>query len=234
MALTSADLDQLRSALRDVSTLAQRDLLRTWRELDLTDARTVRDALMDVLPALTGGYKLAAATAAAEWYDMMRLESEVPGSFTALVPEDPPTTERIAALAGWGVGPLFGDADPATALSKIGGGVQRIVVDGGRDAIRFSTFADPQARGWQRVASPTACAFCRLLAGRGAVYSRAGVDFGAHDWCTCGVAPAWGGQALPVKPYTASLRYPDTPEGQARKAADQARLKRWMAEHDIP
>lgn len=39
--------------------------------------------------------------------------------------------------------------------------------------------------GYQRVASPGACDFCRMLAGRGTVYSAAAVNTDAHDHCRC-------------------------------------------------
>jgi hypothetical protein len=51
--------------------------------------------------------------------------------------------------------------------------------------------------GWQRVASDNACAFCEMLAARGAVYSEESADFEAHDGCTCTVEPVWRREADP-------------------------------------
>jgi hypothetical protein len=53
-----------------------------------------------------------------------------------------------------------------------------------------SSIADPKARGWMRVGSGR-CDFCRMLIGRGAVYTESTVDFHAHDHCGCGATPAW-------------------------------------------
>lgn len=42
---------------------------------------------------------------------------------------------------------------------------------------------------YQRVASPTACKFCRMLVGRGAVYRLETVGFRAHGNCGCTAEP---------------------------------------------
>lgn len=42
---------------------------------------------------------------------------------------------------------------------------------------------------YQRIASPTACKFCRMLAGRGAVYRLETVGFQAHGNCGCTAEP---------------------------------------------
>lgn len=42
---------------------------------------------------------------------------------------------------------------------------------------------------YQRVASPTACAFCRMLAGRGPVYRLETVGFRSHGNCGCSAEP---------------------------------------------
>ncbi len=185
MALSTAEITRFRAAVRDVETLAQRDLTRLWRQFDLTDATQVRDALADTLPDLIGGYHLAAGAVAADWYDLMRLEQEVPGRFQAIIAEGP-TRERATALAGWGVGPLFGATDGAAAglaLSKVAGGLQRTIADGARSTIVTSAFSDPARVGWSRVTSG-GCDFCLMLARRGAVYrSEDGADFASHDHC---------------------------------------------------
>lgn len=44
-------------------------------------------------------------------------------------------------------------------------------------------------KGFRRVASGGACAFCQMLASRGGVYSKRGANFEAHDGCTCSAEP---------------------------------------------
>lgn len=183
---SQAEVALYRAALRDVNTLAQRDLLSNWRQFDLTDAVKVRDGLMDVLPDIIDTHHTSAATVAADWYDLQRYELGAKKLFRAIMAE-PPTDARGAVMARWGVAPMFGE-DPATAapvvLSKIAGALQRVVLDGARQTVTGSTSRDPGRVGWARVGAGE-CDFCQMLIGRGAVYSAETVDFESHDRCQC-------------------------------------------------
>lgn len=174
-----------RSALRDVNTLAQRDLLRSWRQFDLGDAAKVRDGLMDVLPGIIEGYHLSAATVAADWYDLQRHDLGAKKRFRAIM-APAPTDARGAVMARWGVTPMFGE-DPATAapavLSKISGGLQKVVLFGARDTITTSAVKDPARVGWVRVGNGE-CDYCADLLD-GEVHYVEGYDFDAHDRCQC-------------------------------------------------
>lgn len=182
-----AEIALYRAALRDVNTLAQRDLLTYWRQFELTDAIKVRDGLMDVLPGIIDTHHLAAATVAADWYDIQRHDLGAKGRFRAIM-ADSPTDARGAVMARWGVGPMFTSDAPDVAasltLSKIAGGLQRIVTDGARQTITGSVARDPGRIGWARVTSG-GCDFCEMLAGRGAVYSAETATFESHDHCHC-------------------------------------------------
>lgn len=56
----------------------------------------------------------------------------------------------------------------------------------------------PKVR-WKRVLSANPCAFCRMLAGRGAVYSEGTASFLSHDHCSCTAEPEFSA-ALKVQP----------------------------------
>lgn len=182
---STADVALYRAALRDVNTLAQRDLLTYWRQFDLADAVKVRDGLMDVLPGIIDTHHLSAATVAADWYDLQRYQLGAKGRFRAVM-ADAPADGRGAVMARWGVGPMFSSETPAVAeglvLSKISGALQRVVTDGARQTITGSTARDPGRVGWVRVTSG-GCEFCEMLAGRGAVYSADSATFESHDHC---------------------------------------------------
>jgi hypothetical protein len=75
-------------------------------------------------------------------------------------------------------------ADARTAASAM-----RYSLDGGRGTIVESTKRDPRARGWQRVASAMACAFCSELDGE--VMSEDGASFQSHDGCACTGEPLY-------------------------------------------
>lgn len=214
-------VNRYRSELDGLVQLANRDLAVLAG--DVRDGRVAADLLSEVLPALSAAYGSAAGVLAAEFYEDFRLEQGVSGRFSVLVADVPPRS-RTDVLARWAVAPLFTDQpDPALVLSRAGGGLQRIIADVGRETVMSTSIEDPQAVGWQRVATPGGCGFCHMLAGRGAVYSKDTVQFGAHDNCQCAAVPAFGGKPRPVSPYTPGPRQA-SPE-------DRARTRKWMREN---
>jgi hypothetical protein len=209
---------------RDLDTLlaiALRDLDSGWR--DITTADAAREAMLELLPRLTGLYGSAAATLAADWYDDYRATQDIAGSFRAVVAELP-DRNRTEALARWGIGPLFGpEPDFGAAKTLIAGGFQRIVLDASRQTIAGSSVADPKAEGWQRLGQGSNCAFCQMLIDRGAVYQEATAAFASHDHCNCYAAPAFHGVPRPVEPYTRSRR--------VGSDADRARVREYLRTH---
>lgn len=209
----------LRDGVAALATLAGRDVDVLWRKMQTADM--ARDMLKDVLPQLTETYRSASAALAADWYDEQRDQAAVRGRFRAVVPE--PSDAGAESLATWAVEPLYAkDPDWPSALTLVRGGLQRRIANASRDTVIGSSVADPAAAGWQRTGTGE-CAFCAMLIGRGAVYTKATVDFGAHDHCRCGVAPAWGGRPAPVQPYKIGTRH--------GSKADYDRAKQWIAEH---
>ena len=77
------------------------------------------------------------------------------------------------------------------ALTESARAAARHALTGGRELITQAVAADPRARGWARVTSGNACAFCTSLASRGAVFTEASGDFAAHDGCNCSAEPAY-------------------------------------------
>ncbi|QDK02759.1 MuF-like minor capsid protein [Gordonia phage Squiddly] len=209
-----ATLTELRSLLVRLSGNAEADLAVLWSELNPS---TVRDGLFDVMPALVGDYGDASSALTAEWYDEHRIDLSIEGSFLADVPE---LSLGAEALAGWGSQLATENWDSALAL--ISGGLVKRVMTASRDTMMDNVDRDPQARGWQRKASPEACGFCQMTAGRGAVYrSRSTAAFASHDNCGCVAVPAFNGRPEPVRPYT--------PSSRNITDADRARARSWIA-----
>jgi hypothetical protein len=158
-------------ALSALARLGTRDLATIWRKLNLSAPDKLADPLAEVLAAISERYGAAAASLAADWYDEARDDAQAAGRFSAVI-ADGPDTERMQALSRWGVGPLFGAApDGAAALTLIAGGLQRIVLDQARDTTAASVALDPAKPRFARHASANACAFCALMATRGAAYT---------------------------------------------------------------
>lgn len=171
---------------RDVATLTQSastDLAALWRQVET--AAQAETALRDVLPDLIETYGVAAATVAADWYDDLRDKVGARSRFFAI----PAEIREVGAqaLVGWA---LSEATDLAGLQGLIEGGTQRRIVNFSRLTVSRSSIEDPGARGWKRTGVGN-CEFCRMLIGRGAVYTEATADFAAHDHCGCAAEPAW-------------------------------------------
>lgn len=213
---------QHKRALIDLSTLTQAELAQLWARLAGASADEIRDALLEILPALGERFGDMAGALAADFYDDVRAEVAARGVFVA-EPAPLPGTARYDALVRWGVDPLYRPVpDAAAALSKLSGGLSRVVLGVARDTVADAAVRDPQASGWRRVTSPGACRFCRMLAERGAVYKDSTVRFASHDDCGCAAAPAFGDTTpLGVMQYVASKR--------DQSERDRARVRQYLA-----
>lgn len=196
---TAAEVARHAAALDDVVSLAYADLAAWWAGLDIGDAAAAASALAGYLPALVALYGDMAAALAADFYDQEREQSGAPGAYRARM-ADPVPPEQAAAVARWAVGPLFGGEGPRAALEHAAGGAQRLILQLARDTIDLSVRRDPARPRWARMPRGRSCAFCRMLAGRGAVYATdraAGQMRSWHNHCRCVPVPVWPGQDLP-------------------------------------
>ncbi|MEU4772958.1 hypothetical protein [Micromonospora sp. NPDC023644] len=198
---TPAEVAAYRSSQQDVVALARRELAAWWAMLDVSDPRAVVAALEAFLVELVAAYGDLAMTVAADWYDQQREQAQAPGAFRATLPEALPD-EQVRAVARWAVGPLFGATDSAKALGLASGAVQRLVQQGGRNTLYRNVRRDPSEPRWARVPQGAdTCAWCRMLASRGAVYlsreSAGGDDNHWHNECDCQPVPVWRGQREP-------------------------------------
>lgn len=198
---TPAEVATYRSSQQDVVTLARRALTDWWASLDTADPRAAAAQLQQFLPELVASYGDVAATVAADWYDELRDQVQVRSRYRAALAEPLPD-EQVKAAARWAAGPLFGDSpDRGKSLDLLRGTVQRLVQQGGRSTIHRNVVDDPSGARWARV--PTGaktCAWCRMMASRGAVYLSRRSAGGHNDWhndCDCQPTPVWPHQTLP-------------------------------------
>jgi hypothetical protein len=186
-------------------TLTIADLVAWWRSGDPADAVGTASATREFLPALVDEYSPLASDLAAAFYDEARIDADAAGDYVA-VPARSPNRDLVQATTSWAVAPLFRDEpNPDLALSRLSGGSQKIVSDTARDTVVDSVEGDPAKPSFARHASANACAFCRLVAARGAVYRSArsaGDGHKYHDHCHCVVVPVWNG-AYEQAPYVA-------------------------------
>lgn len=220
-----------RDDLAKLSGFSQRDLSRALAGLGDAGPDELRDALMELVPALGDRYGDMAAALGADFYEAAREAAAAPGAFSAeLAPL--PGSARYEALVRWGVDPLYHpdahDLSKMTAQqlvrSLVSGGLQKIVTNADRLTVVENTQRDPASSGWRRETRAGACRFCRMLHDRGAVYSRDTVTFSSHDHCHCSASPAFdSGHSVSVVAYKASLKN--------QSAADKARVRDYLSEH---
>ena len=219
---------EARQGLVDLTTLARRDLAAFWALVQDWPVEQIRDALMDVLPALGDQYGDAAAELAASYFETARERADARGSFAPVLAE-PPSRARWEALSRWGVDPLFSAApDAQTALTLIAGGLQRSIADQHRLTVVESSLADPAASEGRRAGVGDDCGFCRMLIDRGHVYPEAGGTCRSHDNCNCAAAPSWDSNVVKVstEPYRQSRKN----RSDATRKADKARARAYIAD----
>ncbi|MBF6189433.1 VG15 protein [Nocardia farcinica] len=146
--------------LSQIGRIAEQDLATLWARAAALPSAEFRAYMVEAFPALVEPFAAAAAEAAAAWYD------DTP-STTLYVPEPGPLPVALALQesATWALG-----ADGIEGLSRLQGTTQRAVFDAARDTVLHNIESEPGAR-WARHASANACAFCAMMATRGAVYT---------------------------------------------------------------
>jgi hypothetical protein len=177
-------------------------LLALWRVVDVTNLADTIDVFTQaaVMLALNGSDESAAL--AGRYYELFRRAEGVPGAAPGFrvgrLPQQVVASElRGAALSGIinarrGGMSLVGAKN--NGLIRVAGAFTKLVLAGGRMTIIGNVNRDRQALGWQRVTSGDPCAFCRSLAGRGAVYkTEKSASFDAHDHCACSTEPLYRG-----------------------------------------
>ncbi|MEU7843942.1 hypothetical protein AB0B39_23615 [Micromonospora sp. NPDC049114] len=222
-----ADVAAFRTSQTDVVTLALAELSAWWEQLLALLTGDVPVAELESFTAdLVAVYGDAAALNAADWYDELRGQADVQGRFRARMAE-PAAQGQAAAVARWAAGPLFGaDPDPALALEHLSGGVQRLVLQPARQTIADSVDRDPADARWARVPTGgTTCAFCRLLASRGAVYhseeTAGGLASSYHGTCDCVATPVWPGEQ---EPYDVDRYFEEYAAARAKAGGDTAAI----------
>ena len=151
MAISAAER---RFILDQINRLAQEDLNNLWQAATVLATDEFFDYILAGFPELASNYHQIAAQVAASWFE----ESNPASGFVARVAA-PPAVEQLASTARWALG-----GDGVEAVSRMNGSLQRATFNGARDTV----FDNIEATGsrWIRVARPTACGFCRLLATR--------------------------------------------------------------------
>lgn len=155
----AASAAERRSLLAELARLAAADLAALWQQAAALDDVDFAAYFKAAYPELVDPYVAAAAMLAADWFE----QSEPESAYVA-TSAPPIARERLASTVAWALG-----GDGEKALDRLKGSTQRAVFDGARETTMLNTDLVPGTR-WAREARPNACAFCRMMATRGAVY----------------------------------------------------------------
>lgn len=170
-----------------------REVAAVWHLLDLQHLAETLPRFAAAVAALVHRYGTASATLAADFYDASRIAAGVRGTFT-VTPASPPDLEQVTAEVRWATRTLWSaEPDAPPARTMVAGAADRMVLDTGRATVQDAVQRDRAARGWARVPEAGCCAFCAMLATRGAVYKTSQTaDFRAHDHDRCHIEPVFG------------------------------------------
>lgn len=247
-----------RAAQAGLTALLLRDLRGLRRLINPSRLRATVPTWVEAVNAVVARYSQVAATLAADFYDGERGAAGVPGAFTVPIADAPPDEQTSNSLR-WATKDLWprdeADATVAqlepldmrldAAMVKADAVTQKLVADRGRATLRQAVNSDPQAVAYARAAALGACAFCRLMASRGAVYRdarTAGRDANElfsgdasvvkfHNDCHCAIVPVFRGQRFELSPHAQEWDrlYREYAQGHP---GDQLRLfRRAIVEH---
>lgn len=185
-----------------------RNVLEVWpRMADPTDIAGSWPALLRVLLALISDGRQRAHATASRYYIRARVLAGADDLFVPAEPSIEPA-QLTTALSVTGPGSFkkaiasgrTPEESIRAASATSAASASRLVQDASRKTLEEAVAADRVAIGWARVTDGDPCAFCAMLASRGAVYKTAnaagrrnipGRPNSYHDRCGCNEKPVF-------------------------------------------
>lgn len=121
-----------------------------------------------------------------------------------------------------------------TMVDTLSAAAQRHALAGERDMVMGTVAASGVIVGWRRVLDADPCAFCAMLASRGAVYSKTSVTFQAHDGDECTAEPLYEHEDEPRQVLDLQERWRRATAGTSGVASLRAWRRNWDADEDDP
>lgn len=219
--VTYAQLGEYKRGQEKIDRLVRRDVRQLWDALGAIEPDRKRDLLLDMVPGLVNSYGPVAATLAAEYFaDTVLLEPRIP----AIDSTDAVQNSTRAVIGGLWTG------HEAKARDRLVESIVRHTRQHGRTTIRESVGYSGGRVRFARILSYASkkgpCAWCRLLASRGAVYhseiSAGGLD-DWHDTCKCEPAAVRSPDDFPagVPAYDDIVVHPETKAWMPRELFEE-------------
>jgi hypothetical protein len=233
-----------------IAAAVVRDVLALWARLDpLRLAETVPGWLAATRHRVRR-HRANSEMRALDYYQQFRIYEGVTSPWRSPEPHDPSWSERrdrsLLALGPLTIKRLVSiGMDPHDAADKAAPGAAasaaRHVLNGGRFVVDSLLRADPAAWGYQRVTDAKPCAFCAMLASRGAVYLSAesaastlrdGKPEPYHDGCGCQPEPVFRPDAaLPPTAQRFAELWETSTAGMSGQDARRAFRRAYDAHH---
>lgn len=156
-------------------------LKRTLRSPQLIQLDKSSPQYAAAFAALVQEFGSASISLNSDYYEDAREDARIPGAFRT-----PPAEMMAAAEISTSLATELDSVDPPLAQSRAEGVADLLVTSIGKGALIAAIMGDNKAQKWARVTSGKACAFCRMLATRGAVYKTdLSASFVPHPKCHC-------------------------------------------------
>jgi len=181
-----ANFQRLLITLSAQSAIAVTNL---WNQYQNASPETRWKELQEAFPLVVDPFLSASAVLSTEWY-----RSLDPGSTFSVEPALAPPAAALSANATWALTQL-------NPLQNMVGSVDRQVFSTSRQTLVGN--AEREGVRFARYASANACAWCRVLATREAVYKTAENAIKGHDNCHCMAVPVRGGDTYTPPAYVA-------------------------------
>lgn len=182
-----------------VKATATRDALRLWGVLNIDDLDVRTATWLNALSLLAQQQADRSLRIAASYYAAFARAETGRDATPSVRPEvDVANLQRnLLSVGPIRVKQLIArgyDTDTAARRAAVAaaGELARAALAPHRDMLTATVGQPGQAAGWARVTDGDPCAFCAMLASRGAVYRSQGTGgFQAHGSCGCTVEPVW-------------------------------------------
>ena len=155
------DWDAIRDHLNALNRLAADDLAAIWNVARRLPPLDAREYMLSALELILETYGAHAADISAAWWDSMMLDDSMLARPVTAFEQD-----VLKNKASWGTHAIL--EKDATAYLRMANVVQQAIFGAQRNTVRVNALE--HKIGYGRMARPDACAFCRVLASRGAVY----------------------------------------------------------------
>lgn len=244
-----------RAELAALGAVVAQEVSRIAATVDVADVdgwweRTVDGLVELVLAAFSGSRTLATRYLR----EHAALDGRVVEPVAALwSTERARTSLRVTGPVAWkGHLALTGDVAGATVAMRetLAASAQRLALTGSRDTVDATVDVGGPIVGWRRVVDEDPCAFCAMLASRGAVYTseaaaaqvvgRAGgirgtraLGMAFHDGDECVVEPLYVGEEEPPEVIELQERWERVTAGHSGQAAIRAWRRDWEGQHGV-